>query len=87
MDDHDTSRTRDPELAKLGRAVHEARVQRRLSEREVADAVRGVSLAGVRAIEAGKRPRLNYAETIRLTRALGVKPGSLFVRAESLSAK
>jgi transcriptional regulator with XRE-family HTH domain len=57
------------------------RTQRGLSEREVADAVRGISLAGVRAIEAGKRPRLN-AEIIRLARVFGVEPGSLFVRVE-----
>jgi transcriptional regulator with XRE-family HTH domain len=75
------------ELAKLGRAIHEARVRSGLSEREVADAVRGVSLAGVRAIEAGERPRLNYGEIIRLARALGVESSSLFVRAESLSAE
>ena len=74
------------ELAKLGRAIREARERRGLSEREVADAVRGVSLAGVRAIEAGERLRLNYEEIVRLARALGVEPSSLFVRAESLSA-
>jgi transcriptional regulator with XRE-family HTH domain len=75
------------ELAKLGRAIREARERSGLSEREVADAVRGVSRDGVRAIEAGKRPRLNYAEIVRLARTLGVAPGSLFVRAESLSAE
>jgi hypothetical protein len=48
--------------------------------------VRGVSLAGVGAIEAGERP-LNYAEIIRLARALGVEAGSHFLRAESLSAE
>lgn len=75
------------ELAKLGRAIREARERRGLSERELADAVRDVSLAGVRAIEAGERPRLNHVEIARLARALGVEPGSLFVRAESLSAE
>jgi hypothetical protein len=49
--------------------------------------VRGVSLAALRAIEAGERPRLNYAEIVRLARVLGVERGSLFVRAESLSAE
>jgi hypothetical protein len=49
--------------------------------------VRGVSRDGVCAIEAGTRPRLNYAEIIRVARALDVAPGSLFVRAESLSAE
>jgi hypothetical protein len=60
---------------------------RGLSEREIADAVRGVSSAGVRAIGAGERPSLNYAEIVRLAHALGVAPGSLFVRAESLDAE
>ncbi len=82
MDD-DTHRTYLQELAKLGHAIREARERRGLSEREVADAVRGVSLAGVRAIEAGKRHRLNYAEIIRLARALGIQPQSLFARAET----
>jgi transcriptional regulator with XRE-family HTH domain len=87
MTDDDTSRAHEQELAKLGRAYREARERRGLSEREVADAVRGISLAGVRAIEAGKRPRLNYAEIIRLARVLGVEPGSLFVRAERPNAE
>lgn len=56
MDDDDKRRARKQELANLGRAFREAREQSGLSEREVADAVRGVSLAGVRAIEAGERP-------------------------------
>jgi transcriptional regulator with XRE-family HTH domain len=85
MTDDDTSRADAQELAILGRAFREARERRGLSEGEVADAVRGVSLAGVRAIEAGERPRLNYAEIVRLSRALGVGPGSLFARADSLS--
>jgi len=67
--------------------VREARERSGLSECEVADAVPGVSRDGVRAIEAGERPGLNYAEIVRLARPLGVKPGSLFVRAESLSAE
>lgn len=41
--------------------------------------------AGARAIDAGERPRLDYAEITRLARALGVEPGSLFVSAESPS--
>jgi transcriptional regulator with XRE-family HTH domain len=83
----DEEKRHTKELTKLGRAIREARERRGLSEREVADAVCGVSSDGVRAIEAGKRPRLNYAEIVRLARALGVEPGSLFVRAEGLSAE
>ncbi len=85
MDD-DEQRACARELANFGRAVREARERRGLSEREVADAVCGVSLAGVRAIEAGERSRLNYGEIVRLARALGVEPALLFGRTESLNA-
>lgn len=54
MDD-DTSRAHARELAKLGRAVREVREERGLSERELADAVSGISLAGLRAIEAAQQ--------------------------------
>ncbi len=49
MDDGDKQ-----ELANLGRAFREAREGAGLSEREVADGVRGILLAGVCAIEAGE---------------------------------
>jgi len=87
MDDDDTSRAHKQELTKLGRAFREAREQRGLSEREAADAVRGISLDGIRKIEAGERPSLNYAQLIRLSRALGVEPTAIVVRAESLAAE
>jgi len=87
MDDDDTQRAHKRELAKLGRAFREARERSGLSEREVADAVRGISLAGVRAIEAGERPSFNYAQIIRLSRALGVESTAIMVRAESLAAE
>jgi transcriptional regulator with XRE-family HTH domain len=86
MDD-DTSRTHEQELANLGRAYREARERSGLSEREVADAVPGVSLAGVRAIEAGERPSLNYEQMIRLAHVLGVEPSAIVCRAESLDAE
>jgi transcriptional regulator with XRE-family HTH domain len=75
------------ELANLGRACREARERSSLSERKVADAVRGISLAGVRAIEAGERPSLNYEQMIRLARVLGVEPSAIILRAESLAAE
>jgi hypothetical protein len=53
MDDDNKRRARKQELANLGRAFREAREQSGLSEREVADAVRSVSLAGVRGRAAG----------------------------------
>lgn len=73
-------------LAKLGRAIREVREQRGLSQRELADAVPGLSLAGIRTLEAGKR-NLDFERYIRLACALGVEPGSLIVRAEGLSAE
>ena len=82
MDDYDKQ-----ELANIGRAFREARERSGLSEREVADAVRGVSLAGVRAIEAGERPSLNYEQMIRLARVLGVEASEIISRAESLAAE
>ena len=84
MDD-DECRAHKQELANLGRAFREARERSGLSEREVADDVPGVSVAGVRAIEAGERPSLNYEQIIRLARVLGVEPSAIVVRAESLS--
>lgn len=63
-------------LANLGRAFREARERAGLSEREVAHAVRGISLAGVRAIEAGERPSLNE-QMIRLARVLGVEASEI----------
>ncbi|HUB73509.1 MAG TPA: helix-turn-helix domain-containing protein [Solirubrobacteraceae bacterium] len=74
-------------MANLGRAFREARERSGLSEQEVADAVRGISLAGVRAIEAGERPRFNYAEIMRLARVLGVEPAEIMLRAERLEAE
>jgi hypothetical protein len=44
--------------------------------------VRGISLAVVRAIEAGERPSLNYEQIIRLARVLGVEPSEIMLRAE-----
>ncbi|HEY3946548.1 MAG TPA: hypothetical protein VGL78_15075 [Solirubrobacteraceae bacterium] len=45
------------------------------------------SLAGVRAIEAGECPSLNYEQMIRLAHVLGVEPSAIVVRAESLDAE
>jgi transcriptional regulator with XRE-family HTH domain len=58
-----------------------------LSEREVANAVPGISRAGVRTIEAGERPSLNYEQMIRLAHVLGVEPSAIVARAESLDAE
>lgn len=86
MDD-DERRAHKQDLAKIGRAFREARERSGLSEREVADAVRGVSLAGVSAIEAGERPSLNYEQMIRVAHALGVEPSAIIGRAEGLAAE
>jgi hypothetical protein len=54
MDD-DASRAHTRERTKIGRAVREVREERGVSEREVADAVRGISRAGLRAIPGRNR--------------------------------
>ncbi len=87
MSDNDAQRAHKQELANLGLAFREARERSGLSEREVADAVRGISLDGIRKTEAGERPSFNYAQIIRLTYALGVEPTAIIVRAESLDAE
>ncbi|HEY1687785.1 MAG TPA: helix-turn-helix transcriptional regulator [Solirubrobacteraceae bacterium] len=87
MHDDDTQRAHKQELANLGRAFREARERSGLSEREVADAVRGISLDGIRKIEAGERPSFNYEQIIRLARVLSVEASEIFARAESLAAE
>jgi UDP-N-acetylglucosamine 1-carboxyvinyltransferase len=85
MDD-EARLTDDEFLARLGRAIREAREEQGLSERELADAVRGISLAGIRALEAGRR-NLDYERWVRLARALDTTPGLLCVRAEGRNAE
>lgn len=77
---------RAQELAKLGCAIREAREQRGLSERELADAIRGISPAGIRAVEAGKCD-IDYERLTRLADALGVKLSTIILRANSLGAE
>lgn len=86
MDD-DTQRAHEQELANLGRAFREARERSGLSEREAADAVRGISLDGIRKIEAGERPSFNYEQIVRLAHALGADPSAILGRAEHLDAE
>ncbi len=71
--------------AKLGRAVRELREERGLTDRELADSIRGISLKGIRAIEAGECKALTYERMVRLACALGVELGALFRRSEGLS--
>jgi ribosome-binding protein aMBF1 (putative translation factor) len=87
MDD-DTSRAHARERTKVGRAIREVREERGLSQHELADAVRGISLTGLRAIEAGKARRsLDYVRLIRLADALGIELGALMRHADSLDAE
>jgi transcriptional regulator with XRE-family HTH domain len=85
MDD-DTNRRDAQDEAKLGRAVRELREERGLTDRELADSIRGISLKGIRSIEAGAYKALTYERIVRLARALHVELGVLFRRAEGLSA-
>jgi transcriptional regulator with XRE-family HTH domain len=86
MDDDDTTRRYAQDEAKLGRAVRELREERGLTDRELADSIRGISLKGIRAIEVGEYKALTYERMVRLARALGVELGALFRRSEGLSA-
>jgi len=84
--DDDTKRRYAQDEAKLGRVVRELREERGLTDRELADSIRGISLKGIRAIEAGEYKALTYERMVRLARALGVELGTLFRRSEGLSA-
>jgi transcriptional regulator with XRE-family HTH domain len=86
MDDDATKCRHAQDEAKLGRAVRELRKERGLTDRELADSIRGISLKGIRAIEAGEYRALTYERMVRLARALGIELGALFRRAEGRSA-
>ena len=85
-DDDDAERRYALDEAKLGRAVREVREERGLTDRELADSIRGISLKGIRAIEAGEYKALTYERMVRLARGLGVEVGTLVRRSEGLSA-
>jgi transcriptional regulator with XRE-family HTH domain len=68
------------DLAKLGRALREAREEQCLSEHDLAAAT-GITPEEVRALEAGKLDP-DYELLIELARKLGITLTALVVRAE-----
>jgi transcriptional regulator with XRE-family HTH domain len=79
----DTSR-HDSEhaLAKLGRALREARERQGIREHDLAAAI-GITLEDMRALEDGKLDP-DYELLIALADGLGCKPSSLIIRAQDL---
>lgn len=58
-------------------AVREARLRRRLTQEELAKQA-GVSQVAISDLESGKTISPSFALVVRLSKALGVKPESLF---------
>lgn len=76
-------RQKHHDLAVLGRAVHELRERRRLSESEVAAAT-GIDERRIQALETGQLDP-DYVLLLALAKALGVTPVALVTRAEELA--
>jgi hypothetical protein len=74
------------ELAKLGRAIREARKRRGLSEREMPTPCAASRPPACKRLRPASAPRSTMPRS-SVSHALGVAPGSLFVRAESLDAE
>jgi transcriptional regulator with XRE-family HTH domain len=73
---------RSPEHAALGEAIRLARVERGLSQEQLADAAH-VHVTHLGGVERGVR-NPNYATIVKLARALGVTPGAIVTRADEL---
>jgi transcriptional regulator with XRE-family HTH domain len=76
------SKPRSPEHAALGEAIRAARVERGLSQEQLADAA-GVHVTHLGGVERGVR-NPNYATIVKLARALGVTAGMIVTRADEL---
>jgi transcriptional regulator with XRE-family HTH domain len=76
------SKPRSPEHAALGEAIREARVERGLSQEQLADAAH-VHVTHLGGVERGVR-NPNYATIVKLARALGAAPGAIVTRADEL---
>jgi transcriptional regulator with XRE-family HTH domain len=76
------SQPRSPEHAALGEAIRLARVERGLSQEQLADAA-GVHVTHLGGVERGVR-NPNYSTLVRIAGALGVSPGALVTRADAL---
>jgi transcriptional regulator with XRE-family HTH domain len=76
------SQPRSPEHAALGEAIRLTRVERGLSQEELADAT-PIHITYLGGVERGVR-QPSYETVVRLARALGVAPGALVTRADEL---
>ncbi len=76
------SKPRSPEHAALGEAIRAARVERGLSQEQLADAA-GIHVTHLGGVERGVR-NPNYATIVKLARALGVTAGTIVTRADEL---
>ena len=79
------SQPRSPEHAALGEAIRLARVERGLSQEQLADAA-GVHVTHLGGVERGVR-NPNYSTLVRIAGALGVSPGTLVTRADALATR
>ena len=79
------SQPRSPEHAALGEAIRLARVERGLSQEQLADAA-GVHVTHLGGVERGVR-NPNYSTIVRIAGALGVSPGTLVTRADALATR
>ena len=73
---------RSPEHAALGRAIRERRLEVGISQEGLADRA-GLHRTYVGGIERGER-NVSFANLLKLTQALGVRPSALLARSERL---
>ncbi len=78
------SMPRSPEHAALGEAIRLTRVERGLSQEQLADAAH-LHVTHLGGVERGVR-NPNYATVVKLAQALGLTPGELVTRADHLRA-
>jgi transcriptional regulator with XRE-family HTH domain len=75
FDSRVVAKPNDPELAALGARLRALRVDRGMTQEDLAGAA-GLHISYVGQIERGER-NLSYKNLLRLARGLGVKPASL----------
>ncbi len=78
------SMPRSPEHAALGEAIRLTRVERGLSQEQLADAAH-LHVTHLGGVERGVR-NPNYATVVKLAQALGLTPGELVTHADHLRA-
>jgi transcriptional regulator with XRE-family HTH domain len=78
------STPRSPEHAALGEAVRLARVERGMSQEQLADAT-PIHITYLGGVERGTR-KPSYETVVRLARALALEPGELVTRADRVRA-